>query len=339
MQQSAERVLLLASVSESQVGGHLLEAATLLGINISTVEPKLAQSSFLWNKLYWYARDRMPPRIGSFEERVYEYAAEFKPTRIVCVGRIPIRRDLVRRLSADGGKPSIWLTDDPWNPAHCSQWLLDALPEYEHVFTPRESNYGQLVELCQEVHYLPFAYSPARHQAAPVAECDADCDVLFVGGADADRRPFIHALLEAGLQVRLFGGYWHRHAIMKGCAGGIVSLSELIRASQGAKITLVLARRANRDGHVMRSYESAVAGTCMLVEDTVEHRQMFGQGSQAAVAYFQDERSMVKQVRMLLSNPSLRDSLRQRAYQRIAVDGNTYADRLRTILAVDEVKR
>ena len=37
-------------------------------------------------------------------------------------------------------------------------------------------------------------------------------DVVFVGGADRDRVPFLEAVIQTGVQVALYGGYWDRFA-------------------------------------------------------------------------------------------------------------------------------
>ena len=48
-----------------------------------------------------------------------------------------------------------------------------------------------------------------------------------------------------------------------------------------AKVNLCLVRRAKRDGHVMRSFEIAAVGGCMLAQDTDEHREIFGPEGEA----------------------------------------------------------
>jgi hypothetical protein len=47
-------------------------------------------------------------------------------------------------------------------------------------------------------------------------------------------------------------------------------------------------RRASRDGHIMRSFEIAAVGGCMLAQDIDEHREIFGSEGEAVV-YFRRE--------------------------------------------------
>ncbi|MEO2091444.1 MAG: glycosyltransferase, partial [Gemmataceae bacterium] len=86
---------------------------------------------------------------------------------------------------------------------------------------------------------------------------------------------------------------------------------------------------ANRDGHVMRSFEAAACGGCVLAEDTEEHRGIFAD----TVTYFRTPDEMVTQARTLLADPDRRRAPAEASHRRIVTDGaNTYADRLRMIL-------
>jgi len=77
----------------------------------------------------------------------------------------------------------------------------------------------------------------------------------------------------------------------------------------------------------MRTFEVPAVGACMVVEDTGEHRQIFGEDGERVV-YFRNAGEMVEQVRMLLANEILRKTLRDNVHLHIANGANTYADRL-----------
>lgn len=55
----------------------------------------------------------------------------------------------------------------------------------------------------------------------PAVAAQYQCDVLFYGGADADRLPAIEALIRAGFQVHLYGGYWDRSVNTRAAYRGI----------------------------------------------------------------------------------------------------------------------
>ena len=96
-------------------------------------------------------------------------------------------------------------------------------------------------------------------------------------------------------------------------------------------MALCLVRRANRDGLAMRSFEVPAIGACMLVEDTEEHREIFGPADRA-VAYFHSVDDMVQRARRLLDDPGQRAHLASEAHRLIVQGRHTYRDRLRSML-------
>jgi spore maturation protein CgeB len=174
-----------------------------------------------------------------------------------------------------------------------------------------------------------FPQPPAGPDAARFA-----ADVVFVGGADRDRVPVMSALSRAGFRLALWGGYWQRHRETRPHARGHADPPTVRQAIAGARVGLCLVRRANRDGHAMRSYEVPAMGGCMLVEDTDEHRAIFGEDGQAVV-YFQSLESIIDRLRWLLAHDAERQRLAMAAH-RLIVDGhNTYGDRLRVMLGAE----
>lgn len=96
-------------------------------------------------------------------------------------------------------------------------------------------------------------------------------------------------------------------------------------------VSLILVRRANRDGSAMRSFEIPACGACCVVEDTEEHREMFGPDGEA-VLYFRTPEELVRRVKEAFGNPELRAKLRANAHRAITGKPNTYVDRLKTML-------
>jgi hypothetical protein len=182
------------------------------------------------------------------------------------------------------------------------------------------------------VLYLPFGYDPDVHRPWPEqVDAGAASDVLFVGGCDSDRLRLITPLIEAGIQVALFGGYWDRSPKTRPYWRGIADQDAIRAASAAAKVCLCLVRRANRDGNVMRSFEAAAIGGCILAEDTFDHRELFGPADYAA-RYFSSEKQLVEQARLLLEDAGARRRLSVRLREKLKDHKDTYADRLATML-------
>jgi spore maturation protein CgeB len=207
-------------------------------------------------------------------------------------------------------------------------WHLRALPEYDTVFTPRRANIGDLRALgCRDVRYLPFGYDETLCRPPERPLDGARPDVLFVGGADPDRVEFMAEFIRVGPRVTLVGSYWERYGATRDFTLGQKPPEEVAALTAAAKVNLCLVRRANRDGHVMRSYEMAAIGACMLVEDTEEHRDIFGPDGEA-VTYFRSPGEAAQQSRALLADDFGRAQFIQHARDRICNANHTYRHRL-----------
>jgi hypothetical protein len=204
------------------------------------------------------------------------------------------------------------------------------------VFTPRRANVPDFLATgCRKVSLLNFAYDPELiglpFGIEPPGTDRPDHDVLFVGGADRDRVPIIAGLIEAGLRVRLIGAYWRRYPQLASFSPGTAEPRTVALETRAAPVNLCLVRRANRDGHVMRSYEIAAAGGFAVVEDTPDHRDIYGPEGQC-VLYFTNTQEAAAKIQWALDNPGERHRMQRAAHNRVTQGANTYADRLEHIL-------
>lgn len=328
-------LVIIGNSEPFHLAAHLLRAARQLAWPTELVDTRPAYAGPRWLRvLLWRLAGRRPARLGAFSREVVLACARVECSHLLTTGLAPVRAEELRRLGERGVKRMNYLSDDPWNPAHRAPWFLAALREYDVVFNPRRQNLEDLRRHgCRRVEYLPFAYDPVLHAPAGGATAEERAvDVLFAGGADADRLPHARALIAAGLKVALYGGYWDRHVDLRPHWRGHADLATLCRVTPAAKLVLCLVRRANRDGHAMRSFEAPAMRGCLLMEDTPEHRDLFGPDGECAV-YFRDIPEMVAKAKDLSPRVEERARLAAAAHRRICAGGHTYADRLRTMLA------
>lgn len=330
------KLLLVGNFSPGHVGASLLSGARQMGLETISCDSNDAFAAPRWLvSFYWHLLKRRPPRLKEFSERVVELCRQEAPDVMITTGSAPIRARALGEIGRLGVRRVNYSTDDPWSSVHRSPWLIAALKRYDAVFSPRRNNLEQLRALGGPVvRYLPFAYDPALHftsEAAIVDQGERGCDVLFVGGADKDRLSIVGELVRQGFTVSLYGSYWDRYPVTRTAARGLAAPEVIRRATHEARVSLCLVRRSNRDGHVMRSFEMAALGACMLVEDTEEHREMFGEEGRA-VLYFGNVSEMTSKLRWLLSHPVERAALRQASTASITNEDNTYANRLASML-------
>ena len=329
------RIAIVGAFSGTHIGGSLARAAAALGIETLDFDTTTAASaSRIVNALTWRFADRRPLHSRRFARTVVEKCRETRPEILISTGMAPLSAEALQALRAMGIVAVNYSTDDPWNPAQRARWFLRALPFYDHVFTPRYANLEDFERLgCADARRLPFGYDEGLFSPSAATPATPVSNVLFVGGADADRVAFMTAFMRDGPAPALAGVYWDRHPAVRSHAIGVKSPEELSRLTAAAKVNLCLVRRANRDGHVMRSFEIAAIGGCMLAEDTAEHREIFGDDGEL-VAYFDLPEAAARRARELIANPSERRRLAHAIRERMARGAHTYRDRLATMLAV-----
>jgi hypothetical protein len=333
---STERVVIVGNDGGTNVGASLFRAAGSLGLDATIVNADEAyRASPVVARFNWWVRGRRPSRLGSFSRKVVDVCRDVKPRWLLATGFAPIERAALNEINALGIETINYLTDDPWNEGARRKWFLEAVVSYARVCSTRTGNMEDLERLgCRHVEYVPFGFDPALFFPDPPPPDEASAyaaDVFFAGGADADRIPYVAALLDGRLTVSLYGDYWERFEATKTASRGHATPDVLRKAIAGAAICLCLVRRSNRDGHSMRSFEVPAAGGCMLVEDTAEHRQFFGPSGEAVV-YFQSIAEMVEQAHRLLEDAARRRRLANAAHHLIADGGFTYRDRICSML-------
>lgn len=320
-----------------------MRAARQMGLGVGFVDALGAMRAPAWlRRANWYLRGRRPTWLQWSSTQVVEQVRTQEPRWLLTTGSAPCTRRDLERIGRAGVVRINYVTDDPFNAGLRAPWFLATLPEYDYVFSPRLANMDDLRRLgCRRVLYQPFGYDPVHQYREAPAESAVqgdECDVLFVGGADSDRVPYLAALIERGFRVALCGDYWERFAATRDCTRGHADPATVRRATAAAKICLCIVRRANRDGHTMRSFEIPAAGGCMLAEDTQEHRAIFGSDGESVV-YFRSLGEMVRKAGWLLEHPEERARLAEAAYALVTEGGHTYQDRLIAMLAGREFVR
>lgn len=341
-QRPVPSVLLVANAEPGHMGGYLATAAQTLGFDFRLADVRDAyRGNWLQRKLNWRLRGRRPARLSQYSKTIVRMAEDTRPTALVATGFAPLTAKSLRQISNLGVSTSIFLSDDPWNPKQRCRFIWPALLEYDAVFTPRTANQKQLERFgCKRVFYLPFGYDPATHRpdsSAEEVEASLTSDVLFVGGGDADRAELLRPLLDVNLHAAIYGGYWQRFPQYAKVWRGLGTMETVRRATFAAKVSVCLVRRSNRDGHVMRTFEAAATGGCLLVERTDEHLAIFGPEGHC-VMYFSNSAELSAKCRAILADDSLQARLRAAVRTKIVDGSNAYADRLREMVDRSQTK-
>lgn len=326
------RVAIVGMRGGVHVGESLGKAGKSLGHSVIHVDAMEAwRGPRLLRSFNWRFRDRVPLNGAAFASRLFSLCEEPGIDVLISTGLAPLQKQVLSSLRERGVVTMNYSTDDPWNRTQSCTWFLNSLPCYDVIFTTRRSNIDDFVKIgCQDVRYLPFGYDDALVRSSEGLVAPSQ-DVLFVGGADRDRANFMRDFIRCGMPMTLVGNYWSRYPGLSSHWLGSKSGNEVAALTRAAKVNLCLVRRANRDGHVMRSFEIAAYGGCMLAEDTQEHRDLFGPDGEG-VYYFRTPQDAAGRADDLLQNEDERRRLVQNLRRRVNIDKSSYVDRLSAML-------
>jgi spore maturation protein CgeB len=140
-----------------------------------------------------------------------------------------------------------------------------------------------------------------------------------------------------GLKLRLYGQYWERARAIRAYARGFAVARDYRLAVGGAKIAVNLVRRANRDDHVMRTFEIPACGGFMLTERTATHEELFHEDREAA--FFGSPDEFVAKVRSYLPREDDRLRIAAAGHRKITLGHHTYGDRLAEIIEAAQTVR
>lgn len=328
------KIVMVGGVLGTAVGQSLRRAALQLGHAVHYIDHGIANSRHrLLRALAWRMLDRRPVHLVRAARHIVRTCREQGADLLLTTGAAPVPAEALLELKAAGVATANFSTDDPWNTRTSGGWYRNALLHYDFAFTPRTANLQQFQALGGPVTArVPFAYDEHDFYLDPSAPRRDEFDAVFVGGCDQDRVSLLSSLLRSGLRIGLFGDYWQQHAISRPFALGGLNTRGLRMLRARTAVSICLVRRQNRDGHVMRTFEAAACGECLLVERTAEHEEIFGPDGEC-VRYFETGEQLPALVQELSADPGERERLAAKVVERVA-RGHRYLDRMRSMLEV-----
>ncbi len=295
---------------DAGTSAHRLAALRRLGHDVSQIDPWDAigrsRASTLW---LW--------RFGGvgFERRVRRHVLDRIGTErydicFVNHGEL-VSGALVDTLKTVAGGVLVYNSDNPFVGRDRRRWriFLQALTRYDLVAVPRESSATAGRALGGRMTRVWFAADEVVHRARPFDAGDAaryGSDIAFVGTWMPERGPLVARLLDAGINVRVYGPRWHkapeyariRHAIAD---GGVLDDETYVRAVHYARVALGFVSSGNRDEHTTRSMEVPAIGTLLCAKRTNEHRELYVEDKEAI--FWDDAEECAAKCRALLGEP------------------------------------
>lgn len=228
----------------------------------------------------------------------------------------------------------------PWHHRMVWRLFLKCAPIYDTHFVKRQSNIKHLIELgATKACIMPMWFVPSVHfpvQLTADEQRRYATDVVFVGHHEPDgREKSIRALINAGINVKIWGGrYWSR-AVLGNLYDRLAPIApaegdEYAKALCGAKVCLCFLSKLNRDTYTRRCFEIPACGKVMLAERTDDLMQFFKENEEAC--FFSSTEELVRKAQWLITNPDIREHIAQAGLRRVWSDGHDVTSRVKQFI-------
>jgi hypothetical protein len=359
------KLLFLGPVNSGQTSLMRMRAFERLGPTvrgIHTGEP--------WTRASWFKR-QMQRRlqggsvVDEINRSVRESATEFRPDLVWAEKQEFLRAETIGELRRLGAK-TVHFTPDPYFSLHWKRTRLmdEAMGAFDALVYCKSYERRQYEALGKPTVYMPLGYCDEVHRPLVSEDGRWNCAVGFLGGWEPRRERFLHAIIAAGVELKIWGGYWdflrdgkwtlRRHLILRQLAGeehfhfhsdallarahqgGEVYADDYARALTGSRIGLGFVRKVCPDQHTTRTFEIPACGSLLLADRTQEHQEFFEEGKEAE--FFGSCEELLDKVKFYCSNEGVRKRVAERGYRRCKEDGYAYVCRLRVALrAVNQI--
>lgn len=335
------KILLIGKGAPSHLGGIYHRALLSLGYDVRFVDEAAALGWWdgqAWSSILQRIRGHLPSRVAFFNQTVRDAARQYRPDIVLSVQGSYLTPEILRELKQSSHALLVnYSTDNPFNPAASTRYVRSSLPLWDVYVTPRAHTLGDLKQYCNGLLlYLPFGYDPECHfpeQKISKEETGKFAsELVFIGTCDHDRVETLRFLATQDLSVRFYGGGRRYRLIpaLRRRHSGLVMGRDYRLAMNCSKIVLSLNRMANRDTHVMRTFEAPACGSFMLAERSEEQCGMFAEDREAV--FFSSTEELWDKVRYYLAHDDLRRKISQAGFDRVTSGRNTYRDRLSVLM-------
>ena len=353
------KILFLGEIGTGQTSLMRMRAFDRLGYAVQGVHTIDPWARVPWLKRQVQRRLQCGSVVDEINRLVLDRAREFRPNLVWAEKQEFLRVETIEELRRLGAK-LVHFTPDPYFSLDWKRTRLmdEAMAHSMHSFIANRMSGSSTRTLGKPVVYMPLGYCDEVHR--PLASEDArwSCAVGFLGGWEPRRERFLHAVTAAGIDLKIWGGYWEflqdgkwtprRHIILRQLAGkdrfrfhrdellsrahqgGEVYADDYARALTGSRIGLGFLRGVCPDQHTTRTFEIPACGSLLLADRTEEHQKFFEEGTEAE--FFASCEELLDKVKFYCGNESARKRVADRGYRRCKEGGYAYVCRLRGAL-------
>ena len=349
------KILFLGEISPGQTSLMRMRALGRLGHTVQGVHTVDPWTRARWVKRQVQRRLQRGSVVDEINRLVLEDARKFRPDLVWAEKQEFLRAETIEELRKLGAR-TVHFTPDPYFSLDWKRTRLmdEAMRTFDALVYCKSYEREQYEGVGRPTVYMPLGYCDEVHR--PLASEDARwrCAIGFLGGWEPRRERLLHAVAAAGVEVKIWGGYWEflrdgrwtprRHIILRQLAGKDrfrfhcdellsrahqgreVYADDYARALTGSRIGIGFLRKAWPDQHTTRTFEIPACGSLLLADRTEEHQQFFEEGKEAE--FFASCEELLDKVKFYCSNESARKCVADGGYKRCKEGGYSYVCRL-----------
>ncbi len=278
-----------------------------------------------------------PWLVGANRDLIEETMA-FEPDLLLFAGQQSVRAGALAQIKVCRPRVKVVMTW-PDTLLNLTDRAIACLPMCDLVASYSQTAIAQLERFgARTVSWVPFGVDtelfPHDIDITPDDLRRLGSDVAFVGNHRPAREKAVLRLLDAGLDVKVWGSSdWTRRAANRArlrtyFQGGPLLGASLVKALRCAKVSLNVIDPTNYPAANMRFFEQFACGVASLSSACPEMEPIFPDGD--CVSYYQ-EHNLAEKARELVEDRQLREKLARNGHL-VAMASHTYADRARAIL-------
>ena len=353
------RILYLGQLDYGQTALMRMRALERLGHSVRGVHTSQAWKGARWVTRQVQRRIHLGSIVEEINSTILSAACEFRPDLLWADKQEFLRAETIEELRGLGAK-TVHFTPDPYFslPWKRTQLMDEAMSLFDAVVYCKSYERRQYEMLGKPVVYMPLGYCDEVHRPLPSKDARWSCAVGFLGGWEPRRERLLHAVAAAGVDVKIWGGYWdflrdgkwtlRRHIILRQLSGGDrfrfhsdellarahqggeVYEDDYARALTGSKIGIGFLRKTCPDQHTTRTFEIPACGSLLLADRTEEHQEFFEEGKEAE--FFASSEELLEKTKFYCSNESARKRIAEGGCKRCREGKYSYRHRLSTAL-------
>jgi spore maturation protein CgeB len=323
---------------------------------VHSIEPWTRAS---WIKRQTQRRLQRGSIVNEINRLILERAREFRPNLLWAEKQEFLRAETIENLQKLNVR-CVHFTPDPYFSLDWKRTRLmdEAMGAFDALVYCKSYERAYYESLGKPIVYMPLGYCDEVHRPLASSDTRWSCAVGFLGGWEPRRERFLHAVVAAGVDLKIWGGYWEflrdgkwtarRYIILRQLAGkdqfrfhsdellsrahqgGEVYADDYARALTGSKIGLGFLRKVCPDQHTTRTFEIPACGSMLMADRTEEHQEFFEEGNEAE--FFASCEELLEKVKFYCSHESARKRIAEAGYKRCREGGYAYVCRLRGAL-------